>query len=357
MAAATSEAHDREAADVSGTSPPGLPLERLAPWLRSAVPGEAGELSAEIITGGRSNLTYLVSDGASRWVVRRPPLGHVLPTAHDMVREFRILTWLGPTEVPVPSALALCEDVAVLGAPFYVMEFVPGSTFRHASELEPLGPERTRQISIELIDTLATIHSVDLTEAVVGDPNKADGFLARQVRLWDKQMAASRTRDLPVAAELHAQLQAKCPTQSVVGLVHGDYRLDNLLIADDGRAAAVVDWEMATLGDPVTDLALMMVYHQLGEHSGGGPIANANCAPGFLTPDEIVARYEERSGRRLRDLGFNLGLASFKLAAILEGIHYRYLRGETVGAGFDQLGDLVEPLLDSGLTAMAQKAS
>ncbi|MFD6392093.1 phosphotransferase family protein [Nocardia sp. NPDC060259] len=335
------------------TDLPGLDLDRLSTWLRGQV-DVAGALSGKLIAGGKSNLTYEVGDGSTRWIVRRPPLGHVLATAHDMAREYRVTAALRDTDVPVPAMYALCQDDTVLGAPFYVMEHVEGTPYRTAAELGALGPERTRAISTDLIDTLAVLHAVDPAAIGLADFGRPEGFLERQVRRWKKQLDASHSRDLPLADELHARLAADVPTESAVGIVHGDYRLDNVLTDSSDRLAAVIDWEMATLGDPLTDLALMIVYGRLADRSSGATVADASVAPGFLSESEIIARYTARSDRDMSRFGFYLGLAAFKLAAILEGIHYRFLRGQTVGEGFDTVGAVIDPLLETGLTAVKE---
>lgn len=333
---------------------PGLDLARLGVWWVASVPEAGPYLAARVLAGGKSNLTYEVTDGFSTWVVRRPPLGHVLVTAHDMAREFRVMSALRDTPVPVPRTYALCEDVGVLGAPFYVMERVAGTPYRHAAELEPLGPERTRTIATGLVDTLAALHAVDPSAVGLADFGRPAGFLARQVRRWRKQLDASYSRDLPAADELHDRLAADVPPESATGIVHGDYRLDNVLVDADDRLRAVIDWEMATLGDPLTDLALMVIYHRLAALRGGGSVADAAHAPGFLSEQEIVDRYAERRGRDLSEFGFYLGLASFKLAAVLEGINYRYLHGQTVGSGFEHVGELVVPTLETGLQSLKE---
>lgn len=336
------------------TELPGLDLDRFSDWWRATVPGVGAASSARLIAGGKSNLTYEVSDGTTGWIVRRPPLGHVLATAHDMVREYRVMAALRQTDVPVPAMYALCQDDAVLGAPFYVMERVEGTPYRTAAELTELGPERVRAISTGLVDTLAALHAVDPAAIGLADFGRPDGFLGRQVRRWKKQLDASYTHDLPAAVELHARLSADVPAESTTGIVHGDYRLDNVLTDDKDRPAAVIDWEMATLGDPLTDLALMIIYGRLAEESTGGVNADAPVAPGYLSEDEIIERYSARSERDMSRFGFYLGLAAFKLAAILEGVHYRYLHGQTVGEGFDAVGAAVEPLLETGLIALKE---
>ena len=332
---------------------PGLDLDRFAAFFGSACPGEVtGPLTASLVAGGKSNLTYIVGDGQHEWVVRRPPLGHVLATAHDMGREYRVMTALRPTDVPVPLTYAHCTDPDVLGAEFYVMERVHGTPYRSAAELSALGPERTEAISRATVETLATLHSVDPAEVGLADFGRPEGFLERQVRRWKKQLDASRSREVPGIDELHAGLERAIPEEQPPAIVHGDYRLDNLLVDAEDRVAAVIDWEMATLGDPLTDVALMQVY---GEMARSNPaVTDASTAPGYLFDDAVLALYAERSGRDLSAMGFYRGLAVFKLAVILEGIHYRHTHGQTVGEGFDFVGSAVEPLIAIGLTSLKE---
>lgn len=331
---------------------PGLDLDKLGAWFAEHVRGAGSTLSADVIAGGKSNLTYVVSDGAEEWIVRRPPLGHVLATAHDMAREYRVITALADTAVPVPETYALCSDDGVVGAPFYVMQRCEGTPYRRAKELEALGRDRTRAISEGLVDTMIALHDVDPDAVGLADFGRPQGFLARQVRRWRKQLDGSRSRDLPAADELHARLEAAVPEASATGIVHGDFRLDNLLVDSDDVTTAVLDWEMATLGDPLTDLALMVTYHHLGEQLGDAFVATAASAPGFLSEAEIIARYDAHSHRDLSNFGFYLGLAAFKLAVILEGIYYRNLQGQTVGKGFADMGDAIHPILAAGLNAL-----
>jgi aminoglycoside phosphotransferase (APT) family kinase protein len=340
---------------VTPPDPPGLELAALRAYLDRECPGLVhGDLRAEVIAGGRSNLTYDVTDGTGSWVVRRPPLGHVLATAHDMTREHRVVSALVPTPVPVPRTLLLCEDTDVLGAPFYVMEKVAGTPFRSASQLEAVGADRTRAICLRMVDILATLHAVDPVEVGLAEFGRPEGFLARQVRRWKKQLDASRSRDLPGMDELHARLESGVPEQQAPAVVHGDYRLDNLLVDEHDTVTAVLDWEMATVGDPLTDVALLVVYRAMAMEAEAGLVTDAPRAPGFLTTDEIVTRYAERSGRDLSTLAFYLALGYFKLAVVLEGIHYRFTQGQTVGAGFDDVGRMVGPLVAAGLRSLEE---
>ena len=336
---------------------PGLDLDAFRRWYDAERAGEiAGDLHAELIAGGKSNLTYQVTDGTSRWIVRRPPLGHVQATAHDMGREFTVMSALADTDVPVPRTFAHCTDETVLGAPFYVMEQVDGTPYRSAAELEELGPERTETIAGRMMHVLAELHAVDPQEVGLGEFGRPQGFLERQVRRWGQQLEGSKTREHPDADELHRRLTSRVPAEdpSVVGIVHGDYRLDNVLVADD-QIRAVVDWEMATLGDTRTDLALLMVYDQLSAAAGGDLVSDVAKAPGYPSTAQQLAGYTEATGRQPGDMGFHMALAYFKLAVILEGIHYRFLRGQTVGEGFEGLGQGFDMIIAAGLDAIDSK--
>ncbi|MHA7665183.1 phosphotransferase family protein [Mycolicibacterium sp. HS_4_1] len=333
---------------------PGLDLDRLGTWLSSTVPGAGAALSATLIAGGKSNLTYRVTDGDSSWIVRRPPVGELLATAHDMGREHRMMSALASTAVPVPAMYGFCDDVSVLGAPFYVMAEIDGMPYRHATELAALGAERTRLISERLVDTLVAVHSVDPASVGLGDFGRPEGFLGRQVGRWHKQFAAAYTRDLPAMEELYQALAGRVPADSTPGIVHGDYRLDNVLFDSDDRPAAVIDWELATIGDSLTDLALMVAYGRLAGSDAAQAVSDVSEAPGFLTEQEIIDRYRAGIDRSLGDFAFYLGLAFFKMAGIFEGIHYRYVNGQTVGDGFSFAGDAVHFLLDAGLNALKE---
>jgi aminoglycoside phosphotransferase (APT) family kinase protein len=340
------------------TGPPGLDLERLAGFL--APLGILGApLSGEVIEGGRSNLTYVVSDGKDCVVVRRPPLGHVLATAHDMGREYRVMTALAPTAVPVPATIALCQDVSVIGAPFYVMQRVDGTVFRTPEQTATLGPERATALSYALIDVLADLHDVDPAEVGLSDFGRPDGYLERQLRRWRTQLDASHSREVPGIDELHARLAATRPDSGRAALVHGDFRLDNLIVDDDDRIAAVLDWEMATLGDPLADLGLLLVYWDRvtgdPDDTGRPWVSDAvNARAGFPPGRDVVARYARRRGVDLSRLPWYVGFGYFKLAVIAEGIYYRYVHGQTVGAGFEHFGAQVPVLVARGAKALTE---
>lgn len=335
---------------------PGLDLGALAAWLDATRPGlRRGELTGSVIAGGRSNLTYRVSDGASRWALRRPPLAHVLPTAHDMAREYRVISALRDTAVPVPRTIALCADDVVLGAPFYLMQFVDGVVFDRPETLDVLDVPAAGRACGQLVDTLVALHAVDPAVVGLAEFGRPEGFLARQVARWHRQWAASETRPLPVLAEVVDALTASLPHQAPPALVHGDYRLSNVLFRPDLTGiAAVVDWEMATLGDPLTDVGLLAVYHRL-DAEGDLIMPRMSAAQGFLPADELLARYAAGSGRNLADAAWYIGFGYFKLAVVAEGIHHRYLQGKTVGAGFEHFGPAVPYLLDCARRATAER--
>ncbi|HWS45197.1 MAG TPA: phosphotransferase family protein [Acidimicrobiia bacterium] len=333
-------------------TPPGVDLDRLRPWFAAHVAGASGAaLDASLISGGRSNLTYAIGDGAHTWVLRRPPLGHVLPTAHDMAREYKVLAALAGTPVPVPRTLAFCDDDSVNDAPFYVMEMVDGVILRTGADLAGLTTDDARRCSEELVDVLVAIHAVDYHAVGLDDFGHPDGYVERQVRRWGEQWERSKTRELPSIDELARRLRAALPASPPPTIVHGDYRLDNTMLDrdDPGRIVAVLDWEMATLGDPLADLGLFLLYWARDDTQAGAAGATISPDAGFLTRDEVVARYARRSDRDVSELDFYEALAAYKLAIILEGINARFLMGKTVGDGFEHMGALVEVMVQGAL--------
>jgi aminoglycoside phosphotransferase (APT) family kinase protein len=317
------------------TGPPGLDLDRLREHLARHDLVQ-GPLVAEVIHGGKSNLTYLVREGDHRFVVRRPPLGHVLATAHDMSREYRVMTALRGTGVPVPRTYHFCDDPDVVGAPFYVMEYVEGDR-----------PAATAAIEARLTDILARLHDLDPVAVGLGDFGRPEGFLERQVKRWKRQLDASRSRDLPGIDDLFARLAGDVPATQRHTIVHGDFKLGNTIIAD-GEVRAVLDWEMSTLGDPLTDLALFLLYGDFAGLDTGGR-ADAGEHPRSV---KLAERYAQGTGLDISRLGWYVALACFKLAVISEGIHFRYTQGLTVGDGFDAIGENVAPLVTHGLRAL-----
>ncbi|MEV0810124.1 phosphotransferase family protein [Micromonospora sp. NPDC050200] len=340
-------------------SPRGLDLDRLAGYLAAHRPElAAAPLAATLVAGGKSNLTYLLRAGERDLVLRRPPLGHVLATAHDMGREFRVISALAPTDVPVPAALLLCDDPDVIGAPFYLMERVHGEVFRSRAQTDPLRPEQRRELALAMMDTLAALHTVDPAGVGLADFGRPEGYLGRQVRRWAGQLDRSRSRPLPGIDELRDLLAETVPEGTDAGrIVHGDYRLDNLLATvDPVSVRAVLDWEMATLGDPLADLGLLLTYWDvLGDSdlATGNPVADGlGPRAGFPTGAELIERYAGRSDVDVGPLHWHVALGCFKLAVICEGIHYRHALGQTLGPGFDRIGDMVAPLVEHGLRAV-----
>jgi aminoglycoside phosphotransferase (APT) family kinase protein len=328
-------------------------LRALANWLDETAPGSRqGELRAQIIAGGRSNLTYHLTDGISHWALRRPPLGHVLPTAHDMAREYRVISALGPTAVPVPDAIALCTDRAVLGEPFYLMSFVAGTVLDDPAVVADRAV--ARRTTEQLVDTLVALHKVDPVDVGLGDFGRPDGYLERQVRRWHKQFLASINEAWPppgdpladLVATVADRLLASLPTSGPTGIVHGDYRLTNVMFRPDlSQIDAVLDWEMATLGDTLTDVGLLYVYHDLSSATRA-VMPEFSADKGFLGPEELMQRYATASGTDLDSLDWYIAFGFFKLSVIAAGIHARFLQGLTVGEGFEQFGLLVDLALD-----------
>ena len=350
------------------SSPPGIPdPARLTAWLDLAAGGGPFELTGiELIAGGRSNLTYRLSvtvpDGPRLIVLRRPPLGHVLPTAHDMSREFRVLSALWGTPVPVARPLAHCADAEVIGAPFYLMEHVTGMILRTSADTALLTRAQAATLSERLADMLAAIHAVDIQAVGLGDLGRGAGYLRRQLDRWQRQWDMSVTRELPEYARLVDRLTAALPPEGEVTLVHGDFRLDNVLVtlAPEPAIAAVMDWEMATLGDPLADLGLTLVYWTEADEEGWlgpdgeadqGPVrvrvltADATATPGFMTRAEFAEGYARRTGRDISRIGYYVAFGYFKLAVVLEGINARYQLGQTVGEGFHREGEAVPVLI------------
>jgi aminoglycoside phosphotransferase (APT) family kinase protein len=336
------------------TDLPGLDLGALTTWLDAQHPGlRAGELDGQVIAGGKSNLTYRVTDGTNTWALRRPPLAHVLPTAHDMVREYRVISALRDTAVPVAETVALCEDVDVIGSPFYLMSFVDGVVLDKPKELAALTPDTARSTCEQLVDTLVELHSVEPASVGLADFGKADGFLARQVRRWHQQWQASETEPRAVLDEAISRLNATLPEQSAPGIVHGDYRLTNVMYRPDlSGIAAVVDWEMSTLGDPLTDVGMLVVYQTLSAEDDF-VMPRMNPEDGWPTAAQLVERYAAGSPRDLAHLDWYVGFGYFKLAVIAEGIHHRYLQGKTVGDGFSHFGPAVPLLLSAAVASVA----
>jgi len=317
--------------------PPGIDEAGVTAWFQAEVPDARPPLRFERLPGGRSNLTYRVRDAAGGdFVLRRPPLHGVLQSAHDMAREHRIIAALAATEVPVPAALGLCEDPAVTGAPFYVMAYVDGAVPSDEATVVAAFDEQARAAAADsLVDALVALHGVDPDAVGLGQLGRREGYLERQLRRWKRQLEQSRTRELPVLDEVHRRLEAAVPAQvGPARVVHGDYRLDNVILSPAGRVLAVLDWELCTLGDPLADVGLLLVYWaEPGDTAL--PLGTAPTRlPGFPPRAALTAAYAARSGRAVDQLDYYMAFGYWKLAVILEGVYARYTAG-AYGEGDD----------------------
>ena len=338
-----------EANEIGATTkaPEGIDRVAVEAWFEANVPGAEPPLSFDRISGGRSNLTFAVSDERGRrWALRRPPLGERLGSAHDMGREHRVISALQPTPVPVPPVAGLCEDESVNGAPFYVMEFVEGPILRSAEDAEGFDEAARRAIGERVVDTLVEIHAVDPDAVGLGELGRKQDYVRRQLKRWQGQWEKSKTRELETVDEVHERLAARVPEQGPATIVHGDYRLDNMILAPSGEVAAVVDWELCTLGDPLADVGMLLVYWSQAGDEFTPLTAPATIAPGFPTRDDVRERYAERSGRDLSEIDYFVALGFWKVAIILEGVYARYSGGQYGKSeeGFEQFAKIVERL-------------
>jgi aminoglycoside phosphotransferase (APT) family kinase protein len=329
------------------TTPEGIDAARVTAWLTERTELEE-PLTFEVIQGGRSNLTYTVTDAAGRRVIlRRPPLHGVLQSAHDVAREHRIVAALADSDVPVPPLVGLETDAAVTGAPFYVMRFVDGLVIRDADAARTLDADLRRAAGEDLVDVLGRLHAVDPDAVGLGDLGRKEDYLARQLSRWHRQLTEGRTRDLPLLDEVHARLTADIPEQGPATVVHGDYRLDNLIVdPDTGRVRAVLDWELTTLGDPLADVGLLQVYWaQQGDPTIPLPDA-PTLVDGFPSREQVAARYAAATGRDLSQLPYYVAFGYWKLACILEGVYARYSSGAygQSDGSFEAFGEIVVAL-------------
>ena len=308
--------------------PPGINAEGVTDWFCQHVAEAAPPLGFELVPSGHSNLTYIVTDSeGQRFVLRRPPLQQVLATAHDMSREHRIISALYPTAVPVPRPLGFCDDETVNERPFYVMAFVEGMVLRDPDQTSSITPDIRMQTSKSIARTLAELHKVDIAEVGLDTLAKQEDYIARQLRRWMGQFEQSQTTDRPAMAKIHAHLSSRIPPQTQTGIVHGDYRLDNCMVSPDGGVAAVLDWELCTLGDVLADVATLLMYWSETEDEFTMLETSATQAPGFASRAEMLAEYEAASGRELPQIDFYMAFATWRLACILEGVYSRYLGG------------------------------
>ena len=348
------------------TPAPLVDAEALGRYLTGALPGPdaATPLQVERIRGGHSNETFFITRGSEQWALRRPPRGPLLPTAHDVAREYRVLRGLEQTNVPIPRPILLCEDTSVIGAPFYLMQRVHGVVIRATLPPAFAADEAARAgLGDELIDRLADLHAVDWQAVGLGDLGKPQGYLERQLRRWSGQLDASRNRPLPDLDAVTTWLQAHLPESPAATVVHGDYRLDNLMFAPQppARCVAILDWEMATLGDPLADVGyLLSFWREPGDPDFGalGDAAwNVTAQPGFPTRAQLVARYAARTGRQMDHVAFYVALAIWKLAILLEGSYKRHLSGTTDDPFFATLGEGIPALARRALAVCQGKVS
>lgn len=314
---------------MDAASPTGIDLDAFAIWAARELPLFTAPFRAQVITGGQSNITARMTDAEDReFVLRRPPLHGVLPTAHDMGREHRIIHALGPTPVPVPDAFAYCDDPEVIGAPFYVMSYVAGIVLNDIDTAESALDEAARAHSgLSLVDALVALHAVDIDQVGLGDLARRDELIRRQLKRWHAQFDASKTRENPAVDRVHEVLSARIPEQHESTVVHGDFRLGNCVVDDHGDIQAVLDWEICTLGDPRADVGYILATWA----EAGDPLRaddhNPTLAAGFTTRDALLARYAAQSGRDVSDIPFFVAFSFWRLACILEGVLARILSG------------------------------
>ena len=320
----------------------------LAAYLRDKLDGSDNPLTIRQFGGGAANLTYLLDYGAAQYVLRRPPLGPVAASAHDMGREYRVLSVLWRAFPYAPRAFLFCDDPAIIGAPFFVMERRQGVVVRRALPDAFAGqPDVPRRMSEALVDALAALHAVDYTALGLGDLGKPDGFIARQIEGWRRRWDAAKTDDLADMDRVYAWLRANVPPSAAVSLVHNDYKLDNVMLAadDPARVVAIFDWDMCTLGDPLSDVGALLTYWT---EPTDPPYLQATAmmplGGGFLSRDELVTRYAEKSSRTVGDIAFYHALGLFRLTVIVAQIYIRYRRGQTQDARFAAMEHMI-PLL------------
>jgi len=334
----------------------GIDHDRVSECMTATVAGATAPFRFELIAGGRSNLTYRVTDDAGdSFALRRPPVSHVLPTAHDMRREYTVITALGGTDVPVPRTLGLCTDESVNGASFYLMSFVEGHIVRDERAASELSEASRSRAGDSLVDTLARLHAVDVDAVGLGDFARRDAYIARQLKRWHGQFTQSTVDGHPgpaVVDRVHELLADRIPEQQGASIVHGDYRLDNTVLDDRGTVRAILDWEISTLGDPLADLGLLLVYWAEPEDGDPALVGVApTVLPGFARRAHLLARYAEASGRDVSQISYYRAFGYWKLACILQGVHVRYAGGAAAGdrSGVDQFATHVGRLGERAL--------
>jgi aminoglycoside phosphotransferase (APT) family kinase protein len=334
----------------------GIDRGAVSAWITAKVPDSVPPYTFDLIAGGRSNLTYRVTDaGGHAYALRRPPVSHVLATAHDMAREHTVISALQATDVPVPRTLGLCTDTDVNGAPFYVMSFVEGHILRDERASSAVSEAVRTRASDSLVDTLARLHAVDVDAVGLGEFARREGYIARQLKRWHGQFEQSTLDGVPGPAVIDRaweELSAKIPEQQGVAIVHGDYRLDNTVLDDEGNVIAILDWEICTLGDPLADLGLLLVYWaEAGENEHSVLGVAPTALPGFATRTQLVDRYAAASGLDVSHVPYYCAFGIWKLACILQGVYVRYAGGAAAGdrSGVDQFADTVVRLGERAL--------
>ncbi len=328
----------------------------VADYLRGKLPGSDGPLDILQFPGGHANLTYLLRYGEREYVLRRPPLGPIAPKSHDMVREYRALAALGPYYPHAPRVFVLCEDPAVIGAPFFVMERRHGIVVRREIPPEiPSTPETRRRIGEAAIDALADLHLVPVAGTPVAALGKPEGFVERQIRGWAERWHRAKTEEQPAMESLAAWLLAHLPAPAAPTVVHNDFKLDNMMLdpSDPGHVVAVLDWDMTTLGDPRIDLGTLLGYWpEASDPPERLAIAmQPTYLEGFPTRAEVVARYAARVDRNVADIAFFETFALFKLAVVLQQIYVRFVRGQTKDERFAAMGESVRRLADIAIAS------
>ena len=337
-----------------------LDAARLAAYLADKLPGAGRGVEIEQFPGGHSNLTYLVRAGGREYVLRRPPMGPLPPRAHDMAREFGVLERVSAVYPPAPRAFAMCENPAVAGAPFFVMERRRGVVLRREAPPEfatlPGYPARTAEA---FVDALAELHSIDIARGGLGGIGKPEGFLRRQVEGWSRRWEAAKTSELPEMKRLAEWLANELPASPAPTIVHNDYKLDNVMFAagDPGRLVAVLDWEMATVGDPLVDLGIVLCYWpEAGDPEGRRvAISPLTASPGWPARAELLARYHEKTGRDLAGVAYYEVFGVFKLAVVLQQIYYRYRAGQTLDERFRDFDVRVRGLAEAGVAVLERQ--
>jgi aminoglycoside phosphotransferase (APT) family kinase protein len=323
-------------------SPPGLEVGPVSEWLAAEL-GLAPPLRFERVGAGQSNLTFRVRDRGGREVVlRRPPLGKLLPSAHDMGREHRVMSALWRAGMPVPRTLAFCGDAEVTGAPFYVMDVVEGTVISREEVALAFDADARHTVGISMAETLARLHALDIEEIGLADLASHDNYAARQLRRWRRQWEASKTRELPVVEDVAERLAAAIPEQREVRLVHGDFHVGNVMLDERGRVRAVLDWELCTLGDPVGDLGNSLAYWWHADEEAPAMHAAISTLPGFARREELTGAYAAVSGRDLSVAGFYRTLGLWKIAIVLEGIYARWLQNPANSDRGEQLPAMAE---------------